>query len=171
MPVGGKSQSVNAHVIEYLDYYVKTPHEPEFAVLVTGAWGSGKTFLVKNFLKKHQAFNNKSKNNYIYVSLHGLSTVDDMYMEVLRAYSTFIASEKTQKAGTLFNKLLKSIKVDASVTGTQLAKFFDIYSKDLYVFDDLERCCLLDAGNGIAHLAGRPNHRLLVEFPSWRAGL
>jgi len=42
----------NKHVWDYLEYYLRLGHAPGFAVLVSGPWGVGKTYLMKAFLKK-----------------------------------------------------------------------------------------------------------------------
>jgi predicted GTPase len=41
----------NRHIKEYLSQYVNFPHSPHFAVMLSGAWGIGKTFLIKAFLE------------------------------------------------------------------------------------------------------------------------
>jgi tRNA A37 threonylcarbamoyladenosine biosynthesis protein TsaE len=43
----------NPHVWEYLNYYVSLPHSPHYAVLISGSWGIGKTYLVKEFLRQN----------------------------------------------------------------------------------------------------------------------
>ena len=57
----------------YLDYYIDLDR-PGYAVLVTGDWGVGKTYQVRNALEG---------NDYIYVSLFGLESADEVYLEVL----------------------------------------------------------------------------------------
>jgi KaiC/GvpD/RAD55 family RecA-like ATPase len=61
--------NLNAHVVEYLTYYLGLPFPPNYAVLVNGAWGVGKTFLIKNYLKQ----NIHSERKFVYVSLYLLS--------------------------------------------------------------------------------------------------
>ena len=60
-------------VKDFLDYYKKLDN-PGYAVLVTGDWGSGKTYRVNEIFKA---------DNPIYVSLFGLNSVEEIYMEVL----------------------------------------------------------------------------------------
>ena len=43
----------NKHIEEFLDYYLNVEQSPDYAVLITGCWGSGKTyFIVLTPLKK-----------------------------------------------------------------------------------------------------------------------
>jgi Cdc6-like AAA superfamily ATPase len=41
----------NRHIKEYLAYYIALPHSPHYAVMITGPWGIGKTFLIKKLLQ------------------------------------------------------------------------------------------------------------------------
>ena len=43
----------NAHIHEYLSYYLALRHPPHYAVLLNGPWGVGKTFLMKKYLADH----------------------------------------------------------------------------------------------------------------------
>lgn len=54
------------HLDEYLKYY-STLDAPSYAVLVTGAWGTGKTFQVLECIPKEER---------IYVSLYGVQSVE-----------------------------------------------------------------------------------------------
>jgi predicted ATPase len=72
----------NRHIGEYLEYYVSFPHSPRYAVLLNGAWGVGKTFLVKRFFKQ---FPTEGEPRAVYVSLFGLSTLDEVDEALLRA--------------------------------------------------------------------------------------
>ncbi|MCE6982119.1 hypothetical protein EI534_33195, partial [Pseudomonas frederiksbergensis] len=62
----------SSHLKEYLDYY-KNLSAPGYGVLVTGAWGTGKTFQVKEIL---------DKKDYHYISLFGTQTTEDVYSSV-----------------------------------------------------------------------------------------
>lgn len=64
-----------SHLKEYLDYYRNLEH-PEFAVLITGEWGTGKTYQVRQAIPENDAY---------YVSLFGLSSADDIVAAVYSA--------------------------------------------------------------------------------------
>lgn len=56
-----------------------------YALLIKGEWGSGKTFFVKkNVVKRY--------NNALYISLYGISSIDKfsekIYLEMLRSKAT-----------------------------------------------------------------------------------
>jgi GTPase SAR1 family protein len=65
----------NKHGWDYLTYYLGLKHAPGFAVLVSGPWGVGKTYLLKAFLKEEFG---EETANYVYVSLYGLSSIEEI---------------------------------------------------------------------------------------------
>ena len=42
----------NKHIEEYFDYYFDAKKNFEYAVLLNGAWGSGKTWFIKRIYTK-----------------------------------------------------------------------------------------------------------------------
>src|SRR4051794_9363809 len=65
----------NKHVWEYLTYYLDLTRAPGFAVLLSGPWGVGKTYLLKAFLKEKLG---EDAASYVYVSLYGLSSIEEI---------------------------------------------------------------------------------------------
>lgn len=161
-------KEINDHIIEYLDYYCGLPYPPKFAVLIKGEWGSGKTWLVENYIKgkykqdetyslgnSPQSSENFSEKNPkpIYISLYGvtsLSEIDDLIFSQLHP----ILSSKALKLGSkiLVGALKATIKVDLNSDGhkdeslsfqipdIKLPEYLKDTSKCILVFDDLERC-------------------------------
>lgn len=72
------------HLEDYMKYY-SSIDDPGFAVLVTGAWGTGKTFQVLKCLQDDKR---------IYVSLYGLKSTDQVHAEVFAAAHPGIASKR-----------------------------------------------------------------------------
>ena len=64
-------ENPNKHIEDYLQYYCDPSHALDYAVMLTGPLGSGKTFLINRFLVK-RAKNGSPKN--FYVSLYGLTS-------------------------------------------------------------------------------------------------
>jgi hypothetical protein len=126
---------VPTHLEDYFAYY-KTCDDPGYAVLVTGDWGTGKTFQVKKALPENERY---------YISLFGLATSEDVYAAVFaEMYRVKSNVKKAVKAaegisigfpmlGTLgTGKLLPSIA--NALIKTQ------VKTDRTIVFDDLERC-------------------------------
>ena len=110
---------------EELTAYIKNYLENDrthSAIMLTGAWGSGKSYYIQNVLTKEL---NKCNHDVAIVSLYGLKTIADLnksiYLE-LRAKKTLkkLASKKknkeTKKNNKLFNWLSKHGKEAASGT-------------------------------------------------------
>jgi hypothetical protein len=121
-------------LVDYLEFY-KSLIEPSFAVLVTGEWGSGKTFQVKAAL---------SESEYYYVSLFGLKSDTDVYGAVYNVM--YPGKAKIKNAGKKADKQnvtafgfglpigsIFSAIVDASIKDT-------VDSSRIIILDDLERC-------------------------------
>ena len=43
---------MNKHIEKYLDLYLER-EDVEYATLLTGEWGCGKTFFIKNYIEKN----------------------------------------------------------------------------------------------------------------------
>lgn len=67
---------MNKNIINFLNEYVKIPN-PQYAIMLRGAWGCGKTFFIHQWMK--QLSNNKDADKLewqpIYVSLYGLTNI------------------------------------------------------------------------------------------------
>lgn len=130
------SRDPNEHVREYLDYYIKFKHAPHYAVLLKGVWGIGKTFLVRQILDAYYA-NKESK--YIYLSLYGLSSYEDLDRALRNAIFPILDSKAAVVGTKVAKAALGFFKVNSDLN---LGDFTSKFKDALYVFDDLERCAL-----------------------------
>src|SRR5262249_32584846 len=94
----------NRHVKDYLNYYLQLPHSPRYAVMINGPWGVGKTYLVKEFLKETI----REPDKYVYVSLFGLASLDEIDTALLEAaYPLLVGSKAAKVAGRVIKAALK----------------------------------------------------------------
>lgn len=141
----------NDHIIDFLNYYCSLTVAPEYAVLVKGPWGCGKSFLVKNFIKKFKKDNVSTK--FLNVSLYGISSLEDIETEFFKQLHPFLSSKGAVFAGQLAKGVMKgAFKIDldgdgksdatlsAGVPSIKLADYLTDTSECILVFDDLERC-------------------------------
>ena len=124
----------NKHIEDYLKYYLSFPTAPQFAVLLDGPWGIGKTFFVKNFLSSFC----KEEFKYVYVSLYGLSSIDDIDKAVFHSMYPILEHKGVQLGGKALKSLFSNFIFD--VKDLEATNFFNKSSSDVYIFDDLERC-------------------------------
>ena len=118
---------------DYLNYYASVD-EPEYAVLVTGAWGVGKTFQVRSCLPKSAS---------CYVSLYGLTTTDAIHEAVLAEMAPAVSQARKHLpavvSGLLSISQLPSLNsLTPSLCNALLRRNVEI--DKVLVFDDVERC-------------------------------
>ena len=119
----------------YLDYY-KSLSNPGYAVLITGAWGVGKTYQVKDALKA---------NEFYYISLFGLESREAIEAALLTEANPSLVKNKgwlkrgAQKAKEV-GGLYSLIGVLPSAINALLK--IELDPQKIIVFDDLERCNL-----------------------------
>ena len=140
----------NKHISEFLQYYYELEKPPEYAVLLTGLWGSGKTWFVENFIKQ---VDGKPKE-ILYISLYGVKSFKDIDAEFFRLLHPVLSSKQMQLLGRFTKGMLKATinfdingdsKPDVSATGglpDVLFEQVDLSVSRMLVFDDLERCSI-----------------------------
>lgn len=158
----------NKHIKEFLNYYIELPN-PQYAVLLKGKWGSGKT----HFINEYKNELNKNKQKYIYVSLYGITSYDEIETKFLEAIHPTLYNKKTIFAGKIAKQLLKAtLKIDLDGDkkddDSMSLKIPDFKPEDLLntrdyilIFDDLERCSI-----NIINLLGYIN--FFVEHQSYK---
>ncbi len=135
----------------------------DYAVMIDGDWGCGKTFFVKNRLvnelDKHEeelcetdsktdSEKENKKRNIVYVSLYGVKSIDEISKQILM--ESYISNKNKLKNGVeIVGKLLPTaLDIFKSVTKIDVddSKVFDTINKfipvknSILIFDDLERC-------------------------------
>ena len=149
-------------VISLIDNYVKNV-KIDYAILLDGAWGSGKTkFIQEKVIKKlnddYKKEKSKTKDDKdenikakrpIYISLYGINSIDDIKSQLLQS---IIRSEKIKKyipiiniGATIVDDIVKSCSnvSDISKKIEDLVTFFYKLDNTVIFFDDLERCNLI----------------------------
>ncbi|SFO29873.1 KAP family P-loop domain-containing protein [Pseudobutyrivibrio sp. UC1225] len=127
-----------------------------YAILINGGWGAGKTFLYENYIRKIINENEVGKTDGkrdIYISLYGMSTIQELADELLASYIMFSklhaqkeSKKVLDKAQTVLSMFTKSVKVSIPFVDIDISKFVE-ESKNLFeinqlviCFDDFERC-------------------------------
>ena len=159
-------------ILKEIKYYIDTNFY-NYAVIIDGAWGSGKTYFVKNVLLKKIESNEK---RVLYVSLYGVSDIQELgkklYLDFLLKDKSKLVMEHTELVenviGTIIDigspfmgKLgdidIKEKKIKNIVQNT--VKHICPMENCVLIFDDLERCdCsiqdILGYINGFVEQAG-----------------
>lgn len=127
-----------------------------YAIMINGGWGSGKTYLYENYLRNAinqlEVGKNEGKSA-IYISLYGMKTIEELANELFANYIMFSklhAQKKSkkdlEKAGTVISMITKSVTINVPFVGFDVKKLVEetkglIEIKNLVVcLDDFERC-------------------------------
>jgi hypothetical protein len=128
---------------------------PEYALLVKGPWGCGKSHLVKSCIKGLEEANQEFK--FLYVSLYGINDISDIearFFEQLNpTMNKILSNKKVMFASRIAKGVLKgALKIDLdgdgktdvtasiAVPDINLADYLTDTGNCILVFDDLERC-------------------------------
>lgn len=146
---------MNEHIISYIkNNYINSQMSPQFAVLVKGDWGCGKTFLVKKILE--ETYGKKYEDNVVWISVYGLSSIQQLKQKLLKKIHPILTNKVTQ---FVFNTLKTGIKTSTKIdlnNDEEGDLFFDltipdyetekdgakIKIKKLLIIDDIERCSI-----------------------------
>nr|WP_281391252.1 P-loop NTPase fold protein [Pseudomonas folii] len=114
-----------------MNYYLSVGHPPYYAALITGAWGIGKTYLVKSILKTLLG-----DRSYSYISLYGLNSVDAIDSAMYQSLHPALSTKGVKIVGRASKALMKYARVDNLIN---IKDFVHPGNDRLFVFDDLER--------------------------------
>ena len=146
---------VNKDIEEYLNYYCNLTNSPQFAILIKGKWGCGKSWFINQYIQKQ-----KGKKNPVYVSLYGINDFSQLEDALFQQTHPILSSKNVTIAGKIIKGLLSKwvinfdVNSDRTLDGNIQPSVSDIIRKDWYdptsikddsqynllVFDDLERC-------------------------------
>jgi hypothetical protein len=169
---------MNKHIEENLNHYIALEN-PEYAVLLSGKWGSGKTYFidkyVEDFLEKYKTGNEKNKTKFIKISLFGLNKVTQIDEVVFQKLHPVLGHKYAKMTGGMLKGALKfGFNLDVNGDGESDAKLtvnpkdFSFFSDDkksdkelIFIFDDLERTSI-----GLSEILGYINY--LVEQSNFK---
>lgn len=125
------------NIISAVQYYLKKK-DTNYAILISGAWGSGKTYFLKNKIINNEGI--QSAFHPVYISLDGINSIDVLKERIFRDINPHFrdsyALSKIRNQAIILNNTL-----NRCTTNTDLPN--PIQSNILLCFDDLERIDLL----------------------------
>lgn len=155
----------NNHISEFLNYYLEKETSPDYAVLITGCWGSGKTYFIRKYLegkgtekdsvKVFDWLTGCEKYTVVYASLFGAKNREEMDQRVLEKLHSILNSavfKALPNAVSLVGKISSEItgnstmaiagKTVSVLARNYLKKKGSLNKKTVVVFDDVERADL-----------------------------
>lgn len=148
-------EAVIQHIIEYLQN-----DKANYAVMLCGEWGSGKTHLYKNHIRKairsvEFGKNKESRKTEIYISLYGVSSIEDLTKEIILNFVLKTKLNENEAKGKLYTNTKKLVGIVSKMVSFSVENFsFDFgnisevieenidYKNMVICFDDLERCSI-----------------------------
>lgn len=148
---------MNENIVNFLNGYMMNP-DPQYAVLLKGKWGCGKTHFINHWIDAYKG--NPTTEQVlepIYVSLYGLSDTKQITTALNRVICPILYG-KAAKAGKVLAKIasamvlkhevglnydgISDLSINIGIDSLSKFKSNDSLanSKKLLIFDDLERC-------------------------------
>ena len=84
---GENMSDVNKYTEQALERYVQMEN-PQFAALISGEWGTGKTWFIKNFFATH-----KLTKKFCYISLFDIKSIEEIDTALIEQISCSISSK------------------------------------------------------------------------------
>ncbi len=150
------SANMNRNILTFLNEYAEIS-DPQYAIMLRGAWGCGKTFFIRQWIKqlKNDKDADKLKWRPIYVSLYGLTTTQQITEQVNKEISPWLYSKGMKLAKNILKAASKiALKYDIDGDGKDEGSVTcdldsilllkeensEIKGNKILIFDDLERC-------------------------------
>ncbi|MHC6158373.1 P-loop NTPase fold protein [Bradyrhizobium elkanii] len=132
---------------EYLDYYLSLTGDPEFAVMLEGPWGSGKSFFVDHYFKDRLAKlreKDPEAKEEIRLTLFGVREFGEITSQIFAKIHPMLGGKVTKFLNVVGSKAVSYLGV--STNPEDNAKLLQEMMLNLdgrvLVFDDFERCPL-----------------------------
>jgi len=133
-----------SNIQEEIRYYVEQNNSIG-AIMLTGSWGSGKTWFVRNKLTDMLK---DTHNNIIMVSLFGINSSEQFHKAIKTVY--LIRDNKViEKAGKVAKNAKSFVKsipfvgnALSALASVDVFDFVELPSDSIIIFDDFERCTI-----------------------------
>lgn len=131
----------------FLDYYLDKQTESEFAVMLDGPWGAGKTHFIKKYLLDRASHTeNLGKRIHLYASLYGITSPTEITDQFFAQAHPILNSKASRLFGSIASKALNGlVGTDVNSNTENRAALQEMVLKlegEILIFDDLERCSM-----------------------------
>lgn len=135
----------DCEIIEVIKDYI---HDSiyNYALLIDGEWGSGKSYFVKEYLiPRIEANNDSKKREFIYLSLYGIKSPEEISRQIYASLLNrkVLKNEKVQKVTSTLVKILGDVIKNKGLEISNYKKDIEALvnlNNYILIFDDLERC-------------------------------
>lgn len=133
---------MNKHINSYIKHYINLKISPEYALLISGKWGIGKTFFINNYLKKES----HKEIKFIQISLFGIKSVNEIHKQIIFQLIGTGEGSLSNSLIQIGSSILDSFgkKINLGIHDIPIEQILKTLTKKLdkeiiFIFDDLER--------------------------------
>lgn len=144
------------NIIKSIGNYINKENT-DYAILLDGVWGTGKTFFIKNIFPKEYQYETKKEFNHIYMSAAGINDIEQFINDTYYSLTIKKLFNKDDKYANIYNNkyIIKSllnlipinlipiigdnIKQSISNISEKIVKEAINFSDIVIIIDDIER--------------------------------
>lgn len=135
------------HATEVLDRYLDPATPSHGALMLSGAWGSGKTHFVKDYFKRRDVLRRKNEPlngpAHLYATLNGVASTDEVAEQFWASANPLLSSKVAQALGAAAVSGVQIASRGQALRGDNAKMVRNFLSRPIVgyplVFDDLER--------------------------------
>lgn len=116
----------NEHIYSYLEQFVGKP--AGYALMLTGAWGSGKTFLIRSFYQQ--------RSDCIYISVNGAAKAGEVVERLYHAAFPVLADSTMRALGSIARSFAGAFRISSDL---EMKDLLNLDSYRILIIDDIER--------------------------------
>ena len=105
----------------------------EYSIMITGKWGAGKTFFIKNSIEPIL------DKEILYVSLNGINELSDIDKQIVLSVYPILDNKGVKAVGSVAGAALKYFKLDALKDVVDIKDLPKKLNDKILCFDDIER--------------------------------
>jgi hypothetical protein len=134
-------KKTNRNIIDYLNYYFSESVNADYAILLNGPWGSGKTYFIKN-----EILSDNEEGNRLYITLNGVSSIAEVTDQFFSQLHPRLSSKPLKYFGVIAARTINGLAgTDVAKDENDKALIQDLFlslNNKIIIFDDLERCLI-----------------------------
>ena len=146
----------NDRIAKAIKDYCGFPYPQNFALMITGRWGSGKTHLVKSLLEDLVKKDSSTKRHKaLYITLYGVTSVNQIEEQIFQQSHPFLSHKATRIGGAILKNLVRgTFKVDwddkhhssttvaPQIPELNISEILGGTTQRVVIFDDFERAVM-----------------------------
>ena len=116
---------MNEHIENYCIEYIESDFNPQFAILLKGEWGCGKTYFINKLISRYSSKGQKiQRNEIIYLSLFGISNISEIDERLYQKMHPFLSSEQFKFITTFLRAAKRKVVINLNCSDERTGCIF-----------------------------------------------